>query len=269
MSKSVSILGCGWLGLPLAKKLVSLDYSVKGSSTSAEKLNSLKASGISPFLISISEDEVEGEIKQFLESEILIINIPPKRKSPGAYVHQIQQLIPHIAASTIKNVLFISSTSVYPDTNTLVDENCVLPPEKASGKVLLEVEKIFQSNKHFQTTVLRFAGLIGPDRNPGRFLAGREIKVHPEAVVNLIYLQDCIGLIKTLLEKNIWGEVFNGCSTLHPSKAEFYTKAAILGQFNPPDFIPDPDQKFKIISNQKILSATDYSFVFPDPLASL
>lgn len=32
--KTISILGCGWLGLPLAKKLVENQWIVNGSTTS-------------------------------------------------------------------------------------------------------------------------------------------------------------------------------------------------------------------------------------------
>ena len=34
----VSILGCGWLGLPLAKSLIEKGFSVNGSTTSVEKI---------------------------------------------------------------------------------------------------------------------------------------------------------------------------------------------------------------------------------------
>ena len=37
----ISILGCGWLGLPLAKAIVENGFSVKGSTTSSEKIATL------------------------------------------------------------------------------------------------------------------------------------------------------------------------------------------------------------------------------------
>ena len=42
----VSILGCGWLGLPLAKALIGEGYTVKGSTTTPAKLNLLKEEGV-------------------------------------------------------------------------------------------------------------------------------------------------------------------------------------------------------------------------------
>mgnify|MGYP003615968040 CR=1 FL=1 len=38
----ISILGCGWLGFPLAQKLIETGYEVKGSTTSESKLEALK-----------------------------------------------------------------------------------------------------------------------------------------------------------------------------------------------------------------------------------
>ena len=50
----ISILGCGWLGFPLAKALITKGFSVNGSTTSVEKLPILENSGISPFLINVT-----------------------------------------------------------------------------------------------------------------------------------------------------------------------------------------------------------------------
>ena len=117
----ISILGCGWLGLPLAKALTANGFSVKGSTTSAEKLSVLENSGIKPFLISLESKNVSGEMDAFLnESSILIIDIPPKLRGDNAesFVDKIAFLIPFIEKSVIEKVLFISSTSVYRDDNT-------------------------------------------------------------------------------------------------------------------------------------------------------
>ena len=39
--ETITILGCGWLGLPLAQTLVKEGYSVKGSTTTEDKLEVL------------------------------------------------------------------------------------------------------------------------------------------------------------------------------------------------------------------------------------
>ena len=42
----LGILGCGWLGFPLAKVLIKKDYDVKGTSTSIEKVKKLEILGV-------------------------------------------------------------------------------------------------------------------------------------------------------------------------------------------------------------------------------
>jgi 3-hydroxyisobutyrate dehydrogenase-like beta-hydroxyacid dehydrogenase len=53
MGIKISILGCGWLGLPLAKSLLAKSYEVKGSTTSENKLEVLINAGILPFQIQL------------------------------------------------------------------------------------------------------------------------------------------------------------------------------------------------------------------------
>ena len=49
--KQISILGCGWLGFPLAQQLMCQGFQIKGATTSESKLSVLQNAGISPFLL--------------------------------------------------------------------------------------------------------------------------------------------------------------------------------------------------------------------------
>ncbi len=89
---------------------------------------------------------------------------------------------------------------------------------------MLEVEKLLQSNTNFKTTVVRFGGLTGEDRQPVKFLAGRENLENPDGPVNTIHQQDCIGIIEKIIEKKAWGEIFNAVKPYHPSRKKHYTK---------------------------------------------
>ena len=46
MKTTVGIMGCGWLGLPLAQSLIEKGFNVKGTTTSFEKLSVLTNIGI-------------------------------------------------------------------------------------------------------------------------------------------------------------------------------------------------------------------------------
>ena len=73
--KRVSVLGCGWLGKSLSISLLDEGYSVKGSTTTEEKLELLEMNNITPYIFNISEFE---EFDSFLNSDILIISITSK-----------------------------------------------------------------------------------------------------------------------------------------------------------------------------------------------
>lgn len=260
----ISILGCGWLGLPLAKVLVDKGNSVKGSTTSLEKIAVLQQSEIEPFVISLSFNEIQGNVSSFLEnSEVLLIDIPPKLRGniKENFVGKISTLIPFIEKSSIKKVIFVSSTSVYADENVLINEESIAQPETESGKQLLLAEQLLQSNPNFKTTIVRFGGLIGEDRHPIRSLSGRENIENPEAPINLIHQADCIGIILKIIETKCWGETFNAVAPFHPSRKEYYTQKAVAMNLALPKFNHTRPSIGKTILSDKVEQILKYEFI--------
>ena len=266
--KNISILGCGWLGLPLATALIENNFSVKGSTTSQNKLSLLEENKIQPFLLSLNENEIIGNIDDFLSgSEVLIIDIPPKLRGNGTenFVAKIKTLIPFIEKSSISKVLFVSSTSVYADDNSVVTEETNPNPNTEGGKQLLEAEKLLQNNKNFQTTILRFGGLIGEDRHPIKMLTGRENIENPDGAINLIHQKDCIGIILMILrqaqnDKLVWDETFNAVSPFHPTREAYYTQKANELNLALPRFNKEKTSVGKVISSEKLIKTLDYRF---------
>ena len=269
--KHISLLGCGWLGLPLAKALLANGFSVKGSTTSESKISNLKTLGIDPFLVALDSKSITGDVENFLNrSEILIINIPPqlrgKNNDPSTvnektFVEKIKTLIPHIEKSTIENVLFVSSTSVYGEMNGTITEETVPKPDTESGKQLLEAELLLQNNPSFKTTILRFGGLIGEDRNPVKFLAGKQNLENPNACINFIHQEDCIGIILKIIELKSWGEIYNGVSPFHPTREAYYTQKATELSLPLPEFDHSKTAAGKLILSDKATAVLGYNFI--------
>ncbi|WP_337967823.1 SDR family NAD(P)-dependent oxidoreductase [uncultured Flavobacterium sp.] len=264
----ISILGCGWLGLPLAKSLiVKKRYSVNGSTTSENKLTVLENAGINPFLVALESESVSESIIPFLaESEILIIDIPPKLRgnndvsSRKVFVEKIENLIPFIEKSTVKKVLFVSSTAVYGNDNGNITEETIPNPETESGKQLLLAEAILQKNQNFETTILRFGGLIGEDRHPVKHLAGKENLENPDAPINLIHQNDCIKIIEEIISQSKWNEIFNAVAPFHPTREEYYTQQAKEQNLVLPKFSAEKSNIKKTISSEKIETILNYQF---------
>ena len=260
----ISILGCGWLGFPLAKSLLEKGFLVNGSTTSVEKISVLKAAGISPFLISLGGNEIGNSIDSFLQnSEILIIAIPPKLRSEASenFVSKIQSLLPFIENSSVKKILFVSSTSVYEDNNATITEATKPNPNTESGKQLIASELLLLNNNNFQTTIVRFGGLIGNDRHPIRFLSGRKNIENPNAPINLIHQEDCIGVIESIIEKESWNEVFNAVAPFHPTRKSYYIQKAIECNLPLPEFDESKPSVGKTISSNKVEMTLDYQFI--------
>ncbi|PTN06356.1 nucleoside-diphosphate-sugar epimerase [Mangrovibacterium marinum] len=265
--ETVSILGVGWLGLPLAKRLISDGYQVKGSVTTAEKMELLQQAAIWPYQLIASPENLWVNDASFFNADVLIISIPPRRipDIESIFPRQIGYLINELEKTDLKKVIFISSTSVYPDEGQQAVETDTLSPQKASGRALVEAENLFRQNSQFKTTIIRFGGLIGADRNPARFLARRKTAVDGRKPVNLIHQDDCIAIIREIIRQNIWGETFNACCPEHPTRREFYLRASLLSGIPAPDF-EDGNEAFKIVNSQKLVRYLDYEFKFPSPL---
>jgi nucleoside-diphosphate-sugar epimerase len=262
----ISLLGCGWLGLPLAQTLRANGFLVQGSTTSESKLALLEKLGIHPFLIVLSEDQPTGDFANFLKnSSVLIIDIPPKLRGieKENFVSKIKNIIPLIEKSTIESVLFVSSTSVYGESKHAISENTNPKPETESGKQLLETERLLQSNLHFKTTILRFGGLVGEDRNPTKFMAGKVKIENPETPINFIHQEDCIGIILKIIATNSWNEIYNGVSPFHPTRENYYTqKASELG-LPLPQFDHAQPSIQKLILSDKVETVLGYCFIKP------
>lgn len=272
--EKIAIFGCGWLGLPLAKSLLSKGYEVKGSTTSESKLEVLKNAWISPFQIQLEEHQIIGKIEEFLkETDVLVIDIPPglRRETSASnemtFVNKVKTLIPFIEKSAVQKVIFVSSTSVYGDSFPIVEitEETKPNPDTESGKQLVIAETLLQSNPNFKTTVIRFGGLLGEDRHPVKFLAGRANVENPDAPVNMIQREDCIGVIEKVLDfaRNDnweWNQTFNAVAPQHPTRKAYYLKKADILNLPLPTFAENSESKGKMISSKKVETILGYSF---------
>ncbi|WP_373519040.1 NAD-dependent epimerase/dehydratase family protein [Pricia sp.] len=263
MKNTIAIMGCGWLGLPLAKVLIADGCEVHGSTTSEEKIELLKNEGIHPFLISLSEDEIDGNIEGFLSQvDSLVVNVPPKLRGNNKenYVKKMQLLHGAVKSSSIEKIIFISSTSVYGDIDGQVTEKTTPEPVTESGKQLVVSENIFRNDPSLRATIVRFGGLIGPDRHPVTMLSGKKNLSHGNAPVNLIHLNDCIKIITETLRRSWWGETINGVYPYHPTKQKYYTSKAIGKGLQIPDYDADSPKKGKIVSSYTLTNVKDFKF---------
>lgn len=266
--RTISILGCGWLGLSLGRRLVELGYAVRGSTTAEEKLSAIAEAGIDPYVVRLGP-EGEGELDAaFFEADALFLNIPPGRRDPelaAGYQARVGRILDEAARAGVGWLLFASSTSVYPETNGVVHEEDAGEAPGLSGRVLLRAEAAVRAAP-FDWTILRFAGLIGYDRLPGRFLAGRSGLANGEAPVNLVHRDDGVAAVERVLAREARNEVFNVCADEHPTRRVLYTTHARRMGLEPPTFTGDAPTAYKVVSSERLKRRLGFSFRYPDPL---
>lgn len=268
MNKPLGILGCGWLGLPLAVMFLEHGFTVRGTTTSPEKMGLLAAKGIVPFHVLLGETAIEGDIDGFLEGlEYLIINVPPGlrgKEKKVDYVAKMRVLREAIQKAQVPKVVFVGSTSVYGDGHTgTVTEATTPVPTTEAGRQLLESEALFQSLPTAKATIVRLAGLIGPNRHPIKQLSGRKDLKGGNAPVNLIHQRDCLGILQTILEEEHWGLTLNAVYPHHPTKKEYYTAEAQRRNMPPPHYDPKDMGPYKKVATHQPLLQTGYHFRAP------
>lgn len=230
MSKTIGILGCGWLGKALGRQLVSQNHSVRGTVRREEQMDDLRELDIEPFYINLTPDKLYGEIKEFLqELDALIISLPPgTRKNPDYdFAESIRLFLAFVEVYPVNHIIFISSTSVFKDQEgiPIYDEESDPNGTSKSAKQLIAAEQLIQGFVA-RTTIIRPGGLIGTDRHPVIYLAGKKGLKNPHAPVNLVEQGNLVDLII----KNIFSTeppaVVHAISEPHQSRKTYYQNEA-------------------------------------------
>jgi nucleoside-diphosphate-sugar epimerase len=265
----VSIIGLGWLGFPLAKSLQSKGFTVIGSTTSLEKKDRIEKLGITSVLLEMAPHPIGLGFHPLFDADILIITIPPKsrQQSVDFYLEQLKYLKSMITNSKVKRIIFISSTSIYPEDPRRKEylESEPLNLENTGNQIQLRGESLLQGSKDYELTIIRFGGLMGGNRIPGKYFAGKE-NVLGHTRVNFIHILDAIGIVEWVILKGLWNETFNGVAPFHPFRKEIYEKNVIeYGLESPKSYSTGIHSLDRLISSQKIQDS-GYQFKNPNPL---
>jgi nucleoside-diphosphate-sugar epimerase len=272
MKKSVGIIGCGWLGLPLGKTLGENGYVVAGSTTSPGRLDSLKQNGISPYLFSLSPDGDTSFVKELVpENGYVVVAVPPRlrQQEEGEYGKQIDQLCNFLKASSVAGIVFISTTSVYPELNRVVVEEDVQIPTDSPEPLLVEAENkmIGLRRAGKRVTIARMSGLMGYDRIPGKYVRGKQGLTTGDVRVNYIHRDDAVAVVRILIENGCPDETYNFCAPHHPERRAVYDLTCRQFGWEVPSYQTGKHQNdFKIIAAEKFSAHFAYSYKYSNPL---
>ncbi len=272
--KKVAIIGCGWAGKALAKSLTQGGIHVVATTRSRDNFPNLVEVGCEPIEFELPLN-AGNECNWLDGSDAMIIAITPQFKQ-GAHDYNVKvsQLTDLAVQHGVKHVVLLSSTGVYQGTADQVTEvtaldlsiNKVALLAQAEQAVLSSVtkppaiEKDADNSKrqHQQATVLRLAGLVGPNRHPARFMSGKQGVANANTPINLVHLADVVGAIRLVLSRAVGrksAEVYNVVSDTHPTRRDFYQLACQELSLEVPAFSEEQESSKRVVLGDKIQHA--------------
>lgn len=236
------------MGFPFAKQLIAKGWKVVGTTTTPEKLESLRSEGIEAYLMSKNQAPPE----EIYACDAIFLNIPPGLRKANNPKQEQQRFLSHMEACLKPinhektHLIAASSTSVYPDWNIEMDTSYGGMGEASSvaGTALRLFEGMCWDLAGPNTTILRFAGLYGADRHPVKFFAGRKNLSGGMQRVNMVSLECCLDTLEQVVGRPIMGSVLNVVDPEHPSRKEFYTNAARDKGLPLPEFDDDGNEVY-------------------------
>lgn len=229
------------------------EYKIKLSSKTAEKIPFYTDLGFEAYVL--NEDE-QGWLNDLLECDYLFINFPPSKFDN--YIKFLSAIYAHPKIKSVKKIIFISSTSVYPSQNGLYTEECKI--DMPTSQIVYDAELTAMQGGG---VIFRCAGLMGDDRIAGKYFAGKTVN-DGGAKVNHVHMYDVLRATKFVLDNDISG-VFNLCADEHPTKKELYSHNAKRFLFAAPVFETTNKNSDRIIDGTKI-KRLEFQYEHVDPM---
>jgi nucleoside-diphosphate-sugar epimerase len=260
MKKKVSIYGGGWVGAPLAFKLALADFDVLVSASQVHA--QAKHPHIQVVDFRASEETSQGDWDQMNQSAIQIWSIPPRRKknSEAYYLQIVQDWVSGLDPQKVEKIIFLSSTSVYANVSSIVDETAEINP----STLMAQAEAIVSASP-INTIILRLGGLMGGDRFVAKYFSGKR-NDGANCPVNYVHKDDVVNLIALTCEK-IQSGIYNIVAPEHPTKQDVGMNDCEKRGMNAGYWdSSQPCLGGKIVSGDKIVEELTYDFKWPDPM---
>lgn len=213
----VLIVGCGYVGLPLAAELARRGNDVFGLRRKATAEQDLIQAGIKPLYADITKaDELEKLPREYDRVVNCVASgggaLEDYRRT---YLSGMRHLLDWLQPAP-QQFIYTSSTSVYGQNDgSLVTEESPATPDAETGKVLVETETLLRevaNERNFSAIILRLAGIYGPGRGYWlrQFLSGEaRLEGNGDRILNMIHRDDVVGSILAILEKPVGSTILN------------------------------------------------------------
>ena len=294
MNNKITIIGAGWLGSALALNIAKAGADVMATKRQVIDHQRLIANHricYYPFQIQDMTNlnlknlslEQKAYFTELFNDRTVIFTLPPsafqqqkaksasqknRLKSKALTQEQFKEIDNSIQSFLsvalefgAQRLFYTSSTSVYGNSSGIINEALPALPQTESAQLCQLIENAFIESP-IPATILRLAGLIGPNRHPVYYLSGRDHIASPYQLVNLVHQTDVITAISALIARNtpIQDEIYNIVSPCHPTRICYYEAVARRLQLPLPQFADTMPELKKIIDGSLITENGDFSY---------
>jgi nucleoside-diphosphate-sugar epimerase len=240
------IIGCGYLGLRVARLWIAAGSHVSAVTRSPDRATELLAAGIEPIVADVMAPE---SLQRLPPADVLLHAVGYDRHAGHArrevYVDGLENVLRE-AAGRVGRLVYVSSTSVYGQTNgEWVNEESPCDPQTDNGRACLDAEQVVwryfpPSDARVRTAnILRLSGLYGPGRLIARvesLRSGDSIAGNPDAWLNLIHVEDAAHAVVACAERGTPGTTYLVSDDRPVTRREYYSRLAELVGAPPPVF---------------------------------
>lgn len=267
---NVAVIGCGYVGLPLARELVRTGASVIGTTTQPDKIGSIEAIGAEARVLTLADADAVASAVEGADTVYVTVAAGRGGDYREVYVKGLQAVVAALDRTTVKQVIYTSATSVYGrDDGGWVDGDSPADPTTDRGRLLLEAEGVLhKAPSGVAVCILRLAGIWGPGRDPSDWMARRGPVIPGDGTgyLNLIHRDDIVAALLAAAKRRVTG-VFTLADDAPTRRRDLYPALAARMGLEAPGFAdspPGPEAvSGKRVSNEKALKALGLRLIHP------
>jgi nucleoside-diphosphate-sugar epimerase len=264
---STLIVGCGYLGLHLAKKLheIEPDSEIYGTTRNPDHFGKIEATRSKPIACNVLDP---GSLAALPETTNIVHCVSMGRK--GESSQGMAQFLAELARRKWQGrLIHVSTTSVYGQTDgSWVTESSPAEPISDSGRAALDLETLVINGFAHQTITIRMAGLYGPGRIIQRSAVehGEAIGGDPNRWLNLIHISDAADVVVAALRTAKASRMYLACDNRPISRAVYYNTLAEFIGAPAPQWKPSNEGQVepnKRVSNRKMREELGVDLHYP------
>lgn len=251
--KHIVIVGCGDIGLRVAKIWKNQGKTVFGAVRSEESLNLLRQQHIHTITINLDEPNSLHEVNRRLSNQSLLYYFaPPPAK--GVVDTRMANFLQNLDKDALPSqLIYISTSGVYGDQGgELINEQTPANPQVDRAKRRYHAEQQLQQwgeQNSVPITILRVGGIYGPGRLPLQRLKDQIPMLHENLSpqTNRIHADDLAQVCVAAATKKAAGEIYNVSDGTNSNMTEYFNTIADFCNLPRPPLV-DWDEAEKTIS---------------------